>query len=119
MYNNLGSVYLRLGDVPEAGRTFEAGLQRDPDSFELTLNLGIACSAQGLFERGEKVLRQATTLRPEHAPAHYELGRVFLAQGKDDLARMALERTLALDPAYPRRAEIESVLKRLAEGGGE
>jgi Flp pilus assembly protein TadD len=115
-WNNLGAAFLRRGDYPAAAKAFDEGMKRAPDSFELLLNYGRACSAQGLYQRGEGYLLRAVNLRPGYAPVHYELARVLLGLGKETAAVAALRRTLALDPSTPRRAEIESVLARLAGG---
>lgn len=113
-WNNLGAVFLQRGDYPAAAKAFDAGLKRAPDSFELLLNYGRACSAQGVYQRGEGYLVRAVNLRPDYAPAHYELARVFLGLDKEAAAAVALRRTLELDPSTPRRPEIEAVLARLA-----
>lgn len=113
-WNNLGAVFLQRGDYPAAAKAFDEGLKRAPNSFELLLNYGRACSAQGVYQRGEGYLVRAVNLRPGYAPAHYELGRVFLGLGKEAAAAVALRRTLELDPSTPRRPEIEAVLARLA-----
>jgi tetratricopeptide (TPR) repeat protein len=115
-WNNLGAAFLRRGDLPAAAKAFDEGLKRAPDSFEILLNYGRACSAQGIYQRGEGYLLRAANLRPGYAPVHYELARVFLGLGKKEAAAAALRRTLALDPSTPRRAEIESVLAQLAGG---
>ena len=113
-WNNLGAAFLQRGDYPAAAKAFDEGLKRAPDSFELLLNYGRACSAQGVYQRGEPYLLRAVSLRPDYAPAHYELARVFLGQNKEQAAVAALRRALTLDPSSPRRGEIESVLARLA-----
>lgn len=115
-WNNLGAAFLRRGDLPAAAKAFDEGLKRAPNSFELLLNYGRACSAQGVYQRGEGYLLRAASLRPDYAPVHYELARVFLGLDKKQAAAAALRRTLALDPSTPRRAEIESVLAQLAGG---
>ena len=115
-WNNLGAAFLRRGDLPAAAKAFDEGLKRAPDSFEILLNYGRACSAQGIYQRGEGYLLRAANLRPGYAPVHYELARVFLGLGKKEAAAAALRRTLALDPSTPQRAEIESVLAQLASG---
>ena len=115
-WNNLGAAFLRRGDLAAAAKAFDEGLKHAPDSFELLLNLGRACSAQGVYQRGEGYLLRAANLRPGYAPVHYELARVFLGLGNEQAAAAALRRTLALDPSTPRRAEIESVLAQIAGG---
>lgn len=113
LHNNLGAVYLRLGDFAAAATAFEAGLARAPDSFELVWNFGLACSGAKLWARAETLFRRAAAIRPDYAPVHYELARAFIGQDKAALAREALERYLELDPATARRGEIEAVLARL------
>jgi hypothetical protein len=113
LYNNLGAVYLRRGDLEEAGRAFEEGLKQSPNSVELLLNLARACSGEKLYPRAEGLLRRVITLRPEYPDAHYELGRVFMAQGKDDQARRAFTHYLELDPQTTRRPQIEAALQQL------
>jgi hypothetical protein len=112
-WNNLGAAFLRRDDYAAAAKAFDEGLKRAPQSFELLLNYGRACSAQGIYQRGEGYLLRAADLRPDYAPVHYELARVFIGLDKKALAVAALRRTLALDPSTPHRPEIESVLARL------
>jgi hypothetical protein len=114
-WNNLGAAFLRRSDYPAAAKAFDEGLKRAPGSFELLLNYGRTCSGQGLYERGEQSLLKAADLRPNYAPVHYELARVFLGLGKDAAAMAALRRTLELDPTNRRRAEIESLLAQIEE----
>lgn len=118
LYSNLGTACLRLNDPAAAARAFESGLRLAPESFELLWNLGLACSSAGLWERGEGVLRRAAAARPDFAPVHYELGRVFLAQGRNEPARLAFRRYLELDPSTPRRPAVEAQLRRLEGSGG-
>ena len=73
----------------------------------------------GLYARGEAVLRQAADLRPQYAPVHYELGRVFLAQGKNELARLAFDRYLTLDPNSEQRSAVEAALLQLGPKRGK
>jgi Flp pilus assembly protein TadD len=75
--------------------------------------MGLACARARLYPRAEMVLRRAVELRPEYAPGHYELGRAFFAQEKNDLARRAFTRFLELDPASPRRAAVEEALRHM------
>jgi tetratricopeptide (TPR) repeat protein len=115
LYSNLGVACLRLEDPAEAAKAFDAGLRLSPRSFELLWNLALACVQADLYPRAEMVLRRAVELRPEFAPAHYELGRVFLAQNKPGLARLAFERFLELDPSSAERGTVEEVLRHLAK----
>ncbi|MEZ4648742.1 MAG: tetratricopeptide repeat protein [Candidatus Eisenbacteria bacterium] len=120
-YNNLGSVYLLESEWEEAARIFEQGLLRDPDSPELCYNAGRAFFELGAYGRAESLLRRAVGLRPNYGDAHYELARTFLALDQIDLARVALQQVLSLDPAPERRRAVETALSQLpgARSGAE
>jgi tetratricopeptide (TPR) repeat protein len=117
LYNNLGAVYMREREYAAAAASFEQGLRRAPRAFEILLNYGRLCGEQNLFGRAEILLRRAVAVRPDYPAVHYELARVFLAQGKKELTEEALTRYLALDPHSPNRAEVVSVLSSLKQGG--
>jgi len=110
---NLGGVYASQGRLAEAATLFEAGLRREPRSFELLYNFGQICRRAGIYGRAEDLLRRAVGQRPDYAPAHYELARVFLAQEKKVLAMMALEHFVRLQAPSPARAEGEELLRQL------
>jgi len=118
LYNNLAQIYVNQGEYLEASKVFDSGLQRAPRAFELLFNYGRLCVQQAVYGRGEEMLRRAVALRPDFSWGHYELARVFLAQGKSDLGRQALQRYLTLAPGATNRAQVEDVLRQIQSGRG-
>lgn len=80
-WNELGKTYLAIADLTQP----------------LTLSKDIAVAAQakkdwqGFLDNAEKAFTQATQLKSNFAPAHYQLALVFEREGKLDLAIQKLE----------------------------
>jgi tetratricopeptide (TPR) repeat protein len=68
---------------------------------------------QGHFAQADAILRQAITLCPDSAKAHYFLG--FNAKGQDDLdaARETLERGLKIENWAPAQSILGEVYRQL------
>ena len=64
----------------------------------------------GIGQRAVGWARRAVELDPQHAGAHFELGRLLRVQGYDDQALLAFERAVELDnfhlPAMTSVAEL-------------
>ncbi len=115
LYNNLGAAYLRDGEFEMAAAVFEDGLRVAPESVELLYNFALACMKQGLHDRAERLFRRVAASRPDYAPPHYELARIFQIRGQRGLAREALRRFLELDPGTPRSEDALRRLRALEE----
>src|SRR5262249_34053341 len=62
-------------------------------------NLGNALARQGKPGAAEAAFREALGLKPDHAPAYYNLGLVLMQQSQFDKAALALEKAGELFPA--------------------
>lgn len=69
----------------------------DPD---IRLTLGIIAGRLGDHARAAEHFRCACTLRPGHAPAHFNLGIALRESGRTDAAAVEFARTLALQPDH-------------------
>ncbi len=58
------------------------------------IDLGIAYSKTGEFDKAEASLKRAILLTPDHPVAHNELGIVYRRTGRFELARQSYERAL-------------------------
>ncbi|MEM6295299.1 MAG: tetratricopeptide repeat protein [Myxococcota bacterium] len=77
-WNNLGTRYLRAGDVATAAACFEYALELRPSFAKAHLNYGAALRAQGKVAEAEAEIRKAMELRKNYAEAHFTLGVLYL-----------------------------------------
>lgn len=76
-------------------------MQRFPHDANLMCMAARACLALRQIDESKQFAEKAVRLFPDFASAHDVLGDVFLANGQNDLAVRAYEKTLRLDPARP------------------
>lgn len=112
--NNLAASLLSSGDATGAARTLESALATHPAEVELLFNAGRAYFALGAYGRAEQYYRRGLAVRADYAPLHYEIARCFVAQGKEALARSALERYRRLDPDAAASRSVDEILAALA-----
>lgn len=72
----------------------------DPADPEPLNNLAFLLIRRGDHEAAEPVLRKALSADPQHAAAHYNLGRALRARGEGNKAAEHFNRAAALDPRY-------------------
>lgn len=124
---NLGRAALRMGDAAAAAAAFEQAVHRDPRHLAARMNLARAYQRLGRLEEAEALLREVQPLLetsleltqlqarvrrdPADADAHYRLGRIFLAQGQQEVARRRFRKALLANP------EHADARKALAETG--
>ncbi len=64
------------------------------------LRAGATAAGQGQLDEAEACFRQAVTLKPDYAEAHYNLGLSLRDQGKLDDTVASFRRALTLKPDY-------------------
>ncbi len=85
-WNNLGTRYLRAGDVGTAASCFEYALELKPGFAKAHLNHGAALRAQGKLVEAEREIRKALQLKQNYPEAHFNLGVLYLdAQTMGDM----------------------------------
>lgn len=100
-FYDLGVVLAALGQDEQALAAFEWAAARDARDPDLRNNLGFLLARRGEWSAALVHFRQALACDPNHAAAHFNLGRVLLRQyGETSEARTHLDRALALDPVY-------------------
>jgi Flp pilus assembly protein TadD len=94
-----GNQFAASGDYQRAALAYERGLSVAPDNPALHLALGRALahlpSKRG---RAEEVLRKAVELAPFSSRPYTELGLLYQAAGRKDVARKFLEKALSIKP---------------------
>ena len=97
-YFNLGTAYLRTGDL-EQGKVFlNRCLELDPDFSEALGNLGIIAANENQIDQAEKYFERAIKADPESSVAQGNLGSIRLNQGQYSEAENYLMNAIRLDP---------------------
>jgi len=91
-------------------RQFEQVAARWPDSGPAHAGLGIAFGVEGRLAEAVTALRRAVQLDPTLAEAHFNLGRLYAANGHTELARQHLQEALRLQPGNAAARELLSQL---------
>lgn len=89
--NELGVLYLKLGQVDEASGALSTAVKLAPQDFQPNLNYGIALLNQRKFTEAEGQLRVALGINPKVSSAHMYLGIALMHQKKLDEAQKELE----------------------------
>lgn len=107
--NNLGSVYLSLGDLDTAERAYRQAIERSPRYGDALVNLGSIYHERGrreaepdrrlhLLAQAIDYYQRALDLLPNHAPAYANLGLAYFELGDLAKAQQAYERAYYLNP---------------------
>jgi tetratricopeptide (TPR) repeat protein len=101
-YSILGTFYRAIGNISWIERQLA--------------NLLLGGIPAGGFEEGEQALKKAIELAPNIIRHRYELGRLYLDWGKDDLAKKVFAETVDLPPTLASdERRIEFMKKKLSE----
>jgi len=85
----------------EASREFEAGLQSDPDSYDLKYNLALAYLSGGRYGDAGQIANELLKER-DTADLHDLLGLVYQQASQPSAAAREFEKALAMDPHQER-----------------
>ena len=97
-YFNLGTAYLRTGDLEKGKTHLNRCLELDPDFSEALGNLGIIAANENQLDRAEQYFERAIRADPESSVAQGNLGSIRLNQGRYTEAENHLMEATRLDP---------------------
>jgi Tfp pilus assembly protein PilF len=100
-HNNLGSVLMRKGKVPEAITHFRQAIWIAPHLAGAHYNLGHALIQEGKVTEGISHYEQALQINPDFANVHYDLGTALMGQGRLVEAISHYEMALQINPDFP------------------
>ncbi len=106
---NLGLLYTRLGDYPQAEAEYRQALQLDPRYIAAYVNLSDLFRVQDLERQAGDVLVQATQIDPENAAVLHALGLHYVRASESKRALQFLERAARLAPEDVRYAYVYGV----------
>lgn len=114
-----GNIHDEMGEPLKAIQTYRAAIAVDPGFFLLYFNLGVSYTRLERYDLARASLENAVVLAPNHPGSHFQLGRVYRAQGYRGPAIMALARALSLEPASARSREARSAIDAMFAAGVE
>lgn len=97
---SLGLSRLEEGDTARALRELQAAIALDKDSAEAAVALIRTELRLGHVDAAAQAVQALARVQPENAVAHELAGLVAIARREPAKARAALQRALAIDPAY-------------------
>ena len=97
----LAGVLKQMGKINESLVVGQKSVQLDPQDAGAHNNLGVLLQhAQGRLKEAEESFRQAITLKPDLADAHYNLGNTLKKQGRLEEAEASYTQAITLKPDY-------------------
>jgi Flp pilus assembly protein TadD len=93
--NNLGLIYMRLGNLEEAWKFFSAALKVEPNHYPAMLGRGVILYRQARYPEAADEISRSIQIHPS-PDAWSLLGRVLEAQGKSAQAAAAYQQGMQL-----------------------
>jgi Flp pilus assembly protein TadD len=98
--HTLGIVESKLGHPAQAEIWFQKSLALKPDSAEILCSYALSFMMRREFVKAISLLKRATDIKPDYAPAFFHLGNAYKDSGIIAEAVRTYERALALEPDY-------------------
>ncbi len=96
-----GMVAMQRGDLGEAAARFESAREDAQDDPDILNTLAMIRQRQGDHEAARALIREAVDVRGDDARLWFNYGLASAACHRNDEARVAFERVLALQPGHP------------------
>lgn len=87
MSRKLANIYMKVGKIYNAKELYEKILLQGNVSFEIYYEFAHICVKTNDMDRAEKILKKVVELNPEFAPAHKDLGVLYLSKRLFDYAQ--------------------------------
>ena len=99
-HNDLGEVYLKLGNIKEAEKEFKSALETDPVYSIGPFMFGDVRTDAERYQSKIEDFKKVIAQNEEYARAHHNLGTVWLAQNNPEIAKREYEEALKINPEY-------------------
>src|SRR5665213_1345545 len=90
----------QAGNLTEAEQLYNLILASDKKQFDALHMLAILHAQSGNFEVATRFFREASEVKPDHAPCHYNHGNVLIELKQFAQAIVCYDRALAITPGY-------------------
>ena len=98
LLNDLGVVYLKLGQLDNAVKQFEQAVSLHPYRAVFWSNLGRAQALLGRHDQAVRTFQQALTLDPNQAGPHKNLGMLYFLRGQYQEAVVHFQQAVSREP---------------------
>ena len=119
-YRNLGSSYMKVGDMGKAIESLRTATKLDPKYWIAHGELGRALKLKGHFREAIRSYRTAIDMNPNYYLYHYNLGLVYQTQGDDEKALACYDAAIRLNRNYAQahcnRGNVLRDMGRFREG---
>lgn len=109
LYNKLGLVELKQGEMELARHSFNDAVRRDPKYIDALNNLGAVDCLQKRYKPAVRYLKQALALDEGRAVSHLNLAEAWMGQKQIDRAMTEYTRALELDADILSAASNEGI----------
>ena len=97
----------------DAVRHYRKAIDIKLDATVTSYNLGLAYQELGESDKAQETFMELIKIAPNYWDAYYQLSLLLIAKGDKENAKVFLETLLKKNPAYEKRAEVESKLSQL------
>jgi tetratricopeptide (TPR) repeat protein len=97
---DLGKAHMQGGRFIQAAEALRTAVAKDPSDEMAWRLLGGALASMGENQESVDAFTEARNLAPNSAKSHFNLALALQAAGREDDARLSLEKSLEIDPAY-------------------
>lgn len=94
----LASIYVITGQLVFAKEMYERIIRQGNVSYELYYQLAMLCVKTSDIDRAEEILKKVCKLKPDFAPAHKDLGVIYLNKRLFDYAKSEFEEAYKCAP---------------------
>ena len=94
----LAGIYIATNQLANAREIYEKIIKQGSTSYQLYYELAILCVKTGDIDRAEQILKKVCRLNPEFAPAHKDLGVIYLNKRLFDYAKDEFSQSYKYDP---------------------
>ncbi len=112
-YQALATIYTANQQWPEAMAMLLEAEKLQPDDVATLFDLGAVAMIAGDIPTAQRAFQRVVELDDAHALGHYQLGMVYVNQGKSEEAVAHMEKYLELEPDGPQTATATGILDYL------
>ena len=98
MSRKLANIYIKIGKFLNAKELYEKIIRQGNVSHEIYYEFAHICAKTNDSDKAEKILKKVIELNPEFAPAHKDLGVIYLEKRLFDYAEDEFKLALKADP---------------------